>query len=105
MLNKFPGDSDALFEKMNSPDSVSLWTEDDDWVLILIQTFPEKRKVKAFRLVTVKSQTEESPSPTTPGVTQDVSQMESADANRIWREIAIFPFHSELPSDQFRKQS
>lgn len=50
MLNKFPGDSDALFEKMNSPDSVSLWTEDDDWVLILIQTFPEKKKSEGLQI-------------------------------------------------------
>lgn len=55
--------------------------------------------------VTVQSQTKEFPSPATAEVKQDVSQMESADANRIWGEITIFPFHSEPPSDQFRKQS
>lgn len=36
MLNKFFGDFDVLFEKMNSLDFVFLWIEDDDWVLILI---------------------------------------------------------------------
>ena len=102
----------------NSSDCVSSWTEDDDWVLVLIQAFPKKKKkkkekekrkqqqkVEVLGSVTVKSQTEQFPSPSTPEVKQDVSQMESTDANRIWREIAIFPFHSEPPSDQFRKQS
>lgn len=54
--------------------------------------------------MTVKSN-RTGPSPDTPGVKQDVSQMESANANKIWGERAIFPFHFEPQSAEFRKQS
>lgn len=100
---------DCYLRSINSSDYVS--TLNSGWWLSFstIQTFPGKKKkakkVEALLSVTVKRQTEQFPSPAIPEVKQDVSQMESIDANRIWREIAIFPFHSEPPSDQFRKQT
>lgn len=49
-----------------------------------MQAFSKKKKrVEALGSMTVKSQTKQFPSPAPPEVKQDVSQMESADANRI----------------------